>query len=373
MDYHPSMNVPPEPQPQGKSDRRPAPYVSFGDRGTTASAGLYGSLIRICRPVPVHHLHSGMVALGLADDQQPFYASLRAAHFLKEAQSVTSGFGLRVLTATHPQLFTKTEFLADRWPVLNYTTSDDCRVTMKLWCQENVIVQQMKLWNPMQGSESPPVGLNVRFCMQDLDCLEKRNNIHIEYHEAPHGYGIVAMGKTTDLGESHERICVLVSVFQNGKAQKIHLREKDDLIMMPHFYGHEVEFTAVFKVMMSTSKPDWKQFMVSRTDVTCDLSPTIPAGMESCLSQDQHLIWHFRRNLEHLLSVCSVPVDLPVLKEDSFISMNEKTKFQVPTITIKAPNGGVQVLHRNKPTNQIEPIALTCGDFGDHHISISGS
>ena len=373
MDYHPSMNVPPEPQPQGKSDRRPAPFVSFGDRGTTASAGLYGSLIRICRPVPVHHLHSGMVALGPADDQQPCYASLRAAQFLRKAQSFTSGFGLRVLNAPHPQSSTKTEFLADRWPVLTYSTNGDCRVTVKLWCQQNTTVQQIKILNPMRASEPPTVGLNVKFCMQDLDCLQKRDNLQIEYHRAPHGYGVIVMEKTTELGENHERICVLVSVFKNGKAQKINFKEKDDLIIMPAFYGHEVEFTAVFKVIMSTRRPDWKQFMVSRTDVTCDLSPTIPAGMESCLSQDQQLIWHFRRNLEHLLSVCSVPVDLPALQGDSSISMIEEAELQVPMITINAPNEKVEVLHRNKPIKRIEPIALTCGDFGDHHISISGS
>ncbi|KAJ5721710.1 uncharacterized protein N7483_009644 [Penicillium malachiteum] len=368
------MNTPSEPQPQRQNiDKRSAPYVSFGDKGTTATAGLYGSLIRICRPVPVNHLHSGIVALGLLDGGQACYASLRADKFLRNAQSVTSGFGLRVLNAPRPQSSPVTEFLGDRWPVISYITDGDCQVSVRLWCQQNVTIQHMQIQNPMRASESPKVGLDVNFCLQDLDCVEKRDDLEVEYHRAPHGYGVIVMEKNKNIKSHGERICVLISVFMNGKGQKIHFKNKNDLIKMPAFSEPEVEFTAVFKIFMGTRKLDWQSFMVSKTDVYCDPLPTVPAGLDSSLSQDRQLIWHFRRNLEHILSVCSIPVDVLTAQDDSSLSANQNEKLQAPMITIQPPTGREEVLHPNRPVQPIQPIALTCGDFGDHHISISGS
>ncbi len=52
--------------------------------------------------------------------------------------------------------------------------------------------------------------------------------------------------------------------------------------------------------------------------------------------KDKTLGWHLRRTLEHILSVCSVPVESDV-------------------------------------GSPVRPVALTCGDFGDHRVSIPGS
>ena len=46
--------------------------------------------------------------------------------------------------------------------------------------------------------------------------------------------------------------------------------------------------------------------------------------------------WHLRRNLEHILRVCCMPLEKGI----------------------------------NSPVN---PVALTCGDFGDHRVSVPGS
>ncbi|OJJ50040.1 hypothetical protein ASPZODRAFT_13143 [Penicilliopsis zonata CBS 506.65] len=376
-----------------KTTRRHAPYVSFGDRGTTSSAGLYGSLLRICRPVrgkhgSSHRLRSGLVGVGPEDDPGAWYVYHRASQLLENAQVATKGLGLRVLNALSSESPTL-DFLGDRWPVISYSTVDGFSVTVRLWCRHNVVVQQLQVTNVTNRFKPLELELDPSLCMLDLDYLERKDRFRVCYRFAPHGYGIVALEDRPELTVDRERVCVLLSLFKDGKAQNLQQGLFSDsqagnsmnpmvrpILLTHQFEGpNTVHYTTAFKLQMSPLRADWKHFMISLEDLYSDPQLEI----ERLSSTDKELNWYLRRNLEHVLSVCSVPLEIPDQEEEEK-KEDEKKEDEPslleggPMIMIEAPDGAQQFLHRGTDIqSQLGPVALTCGDFADHRISISGS
>lgn len=378
----------------------------------TASAGLYGHLLRICRPVQDRlgsHLHSGLISIGPIDDPEAWYVYWRASQFLESSQVSTNGIGLRILNTLSPKPPTL-EFLEDRWPVISYETNEGFTVTVRLWCQNNLVVQQIQVTNTLNAFETLKLELNPNFSLQDLDYQEKRDELQIHRASGPHGYGIITLEDATSYPVDHGRMCVILGLFKEGEAQQLSFDQSEgDSIVKPISLMHEfkgattVKFTVALKLQMSKASAEWKDYMIPPEDLI--FNPPIDAGDDqtSSLSDDPVLSWHLRRNLEHILSVCSIPLNstlarsrpssAPVDTENNGPSItiqgidrpetfpNQSEPFgdepehaPGPMITLQAPDGKEDILHRSAPSqNQIGPVALTCGDFGDHRISVSGS
>lgn len=73
------------------------------------------------------------------------------------------------------------------------------------------------------------------------------------------------------------------------------------------------------------------------------MKPENPSGTPERSSPEYHIEYLVRRNLEHILSVCSIPLRRPKLESDSFV-------------------------HDSRV-----PVALTCGDMSFHRITASSS
>ncbi|KAJ5902174.1 hypothetical protein N7495_002702 [Penicillium taxi] len=328
-------------QPHENTTKRHAPYVSFGDQGTTASAGIYGSLLRICRPMKSSRLHSGMISLGLPDNPQAWYVYWRTSRFLESAQTLNAGFGLRVLNLLSSEPPT-VNFLADRWPVISYKSVDNFTINVKLWCHDNVIVQHMEITGRSISTDPLKLEFNPNFSMQDLDFLEKREDLQMQCLRGPHGYGIIDIEDAAGFDMTQERICVLVGLFKDGNAQEL---EGNKPILIEHDFNKQfkVEVTAAFKLQMITLKEDWKRCLISSDDLKF-VPPEAPA-LETSSFSDPDLGWYLRRNLEHILSVCSIPFQKNA-------SSDSKTLIPAPMITLNAPGGKEDVLHRSVPANK---------------------
>ncbi|KAJ6002958.1 hypothetical protein N7451_005505 [Penicillium sp. IBT 35674x] len=392
-------------QPRQTTTRHHAPYVSFGDRGTTASAGAYGSLLRICRPLPSDHLQSGILGLGLPDDPEAWYVYWRSSQFLENAQLMANGFGLQILNAASSQP-PSVEFMRDRWPVISYSTNEGFMVTVRLWCQKNVVVQQTQITNEYLSFEPLNMKLNPNFHMQDLDYLEKRKDLQVDYVRAPHGYGIVAMENSPGLRTDEQRMCVLIGVFKDGTAQELNLQKEGKNIKpipITHSFkkGVTVEIAVAFKIQMSTAKEDWRNFILSSNDLKFDPQPESVTTTKPS-SSNPEVDWLLRRNLEHILSVCSIPTaeqptlnldfssvpisldknkpvitlttpdqkddtslyftavqDQEILKPDSKLGPEPPIEVQGPMITLSAPDGKEDVLHRK----DLLSVCSWLGDF----------
>lgn len=399
-----------------ENTNRHAPYVSFGDRGTTASAGVYGQLLRICRPIgDKHHdhLHSGLIGLGPVDEPEAWYIYWRSSQFLENSQSSADGIGLRVLNtlSTEPPTL---DFVGDRWPVIAYKTNEGVSITVRLWCQNNVVVQHIELENTLNTKEPLQLELQPSFCLQDLDYQKKRKRLPLNCTSGPHGYGVITFEDISDFPAGHDRICALLGLFKDGEAQKIAFDEKSpDMPIKPiplthNFEGPDtVEFTVAVKLQMSSNSSQWRAYMISPEDIIFDSQIDSDDDQKRSISDNKVLSWHLRRNLEHILSVCSIPVDSSLLKSRALsgrtrsesknasvrikgldrdavsptdrVSLKHQMESQPeqsagPMITLQAPEGKVDILHRSAHSkDRIGPVALTCGDFGDHRVSVSGS
>ncbi|KAJ5976378.1 hypothetical protein N7481_010085 [Penicillium waksmanii] len=160
------------------------------------------------------------------------------------------------------------------------------------------------------------------------------------------------------------------------------------------------------KIQMSSFSAPWQSYLIPPEDLIFDAQIDEGEDQNASVSNETVLSWHLRRNLEHILSVCSIPVDSHIFKSQIAPGLAETENQDLPTKTIKkqgvdenemfltqkdededetehpagpmiklqAPDGKEDVLHRNALSqDRIGPVALTCGDFGDHRISVSGS
>lgn len=380
---------------------------------------MYGSLLRICRPVQGEHgshLHSKIIGLGPIDDPEAWYVYWRTSQFLENAQVRTKGIGLRALNA----LTSKTpslEFIAGRWPVISYETREGFVVDVRLWCQHNVIVQQMRVSNVLNRQQVLNLELDPNFSLQDLDYQEKRQHLPVRRESGPHGYGIVVLDDSPHLNTRDERVCVLLGLYKDGEAQELPLQVEDSQIKpinISHQFDatNKVEFTLAFKLQTSTLKADWKHYMILPNDLNLHPKFNAPNDLASFLKGDPVLNWHLCRNLEHIMSVCCIPLGETAKIQDSESTDSvhedrssptleaEPTPAAAPTIVLENPEGGTGILYwsaspQSRQTavtrgnsgeasadkqedliywsKSAPKVALTCGDFGDHRVSVSGS
>ncbi|KAJ5738691.1 hypothetical protein N7493_001846 [Penicillium malachiteum] len=362
----------------------PAPYISFGDQGLTASVGTYGSLLRICCPVQKLEyknssdpdlddrtscdiFQSKIVCLEYSGEKA-WFVTYRSAQFLRDAENADSGFGLRLGDGIHP-LQSNVKFVGSRWPVIRYGTKEGFLVTTRLWCQDGVIVQRMCV-DRASGPEEINMNLNLRLFMQDLDYIMPSDNKKIREYQSntpENGHRILLMGNE----EGKSQIGVLVELFKDEQAHTIpdfpENRQSrraeevpepgDSLWSIPFTHKFEgqqthVEYTLTLKMQMASSHLALKLLEV----------PSLPNrrspfefGKESKAGPftddiEAKVNWHCYRNLEHILSVCSIPL---------YSSLSKVSE------TLKTTGTGYSC-----PSTS---IALTCGDFGDHRVSVSGS
>lgn len=336
---------------------------------------------------------SGMIGLE-STDTEPWFISGRATEFLENAQDVTNGFGLRVqndLSSDPPTV----KFLDGRWPVVSYRTKEGFLVTVRLWCQHDVVVQQIHVENPKltTGEKNPELKLQMdpNFSMQDLDYLKRKDNLRTQYYKGIHDHGIIVIQDLPELSsdekrlyDNREHICVLIGLFREGVAQELqwnvikeeratHPRVKPIPITHPLGQDESVEFTVAFKLHTIKFGADWRQFLISSKDIVFDPQTATLADSAALFTTDPNLSWHLCRNLEHIMSVCSIPLGIAGFDGKDSASV-DNLKNDGPTIALTSPDGQYNILSRRAPKSRpIRPIALTCGDFGDHRVSVSGS
>lgn len=294
----------------------------------------------------------------------PYHVTLRPELFQSSLPFSNSGFGLQIMDRDALILgVPKLEFFNNRWPQIKYS-SDGFDVRVRLFCQKGTVIQNFTVTNTLTSAAVLKLILAVDFKMHDLDYMD----LHMtstEYEHGPHGHSVLVLEKTpkseSEDGTS-EQMGVLVGLFRNGESEKLLLdlsARPAAKIMQYSLQGNEtLELTAAFRLQYLKRSSVWKDFILPISDV--DVSKIIQEP-EIALDRwpflrDEISGWHLRRNLEHILSVCSIPLNRDVLerqKPDDRVVCNTPTK--------------------GDKDHRVTPIALTCGDFGDHRVSVLGS
>jgi hypothetical protein len=232
------------------------------------------------------------------------------------------------------------EFLGDRWPRITYSVNG-LSVRVQMLVNKGIIIQQFTVTNNSDSSENLDIVLDVDFLIQELDYMVWKKPLTRSYQEAPHNYGVLGMGSLdmNKVDEDPAYVGAVVGVFRDGDSLKLSLPENGRSIpILTGFSLKEsksLELTAAYRLQYIARSSHWKESILQSIDVDAkEMIKNSQIRLNTWpIPNDEKLSWHLRRNLEHILSVCSIPLG-------------------------KDADG---------------PVALTCGDFGDHRVCMSGS
>lgn len=384
--------------PKSAVRRQHSTYASFGDNGTTATVNGYGTIMRVSKYLGGESNPSKMFGLEFSGGVHPYYVAWRAENFQDELSSPDEGFGLHIMDIVIQPGAPKLEFLNNQWPQVTYSVKG-FNVRIRLFCRNGTVIQQFTVTSTLASAQDLQLVLAVDFLIQDLNYMDWSDYVK-EYEHGPHGHSVIVTGKSTgketEDGNSEE-LGVLVGLTRNGESQKLCLSDvpypsrsnrKAVKMKYPLQESETLEFTAAFKLQYLKRSSVWKDFILPISDV--DLSeiirePAIILDRWPLLRDDDEVLsWHFRRNLEHILSVCSIPLHRDISERHQVGDNTEcnapveqgEDKLATPTVLTPGdldvhPVGSISL--DDEKNCCVTPIALTCGDFGDHRVSVSGS
>lgn len=282
-------------------------------------------------------------------------------------------------------------FVHDRWPRHEYDCDDGQFKLTKQWMiHKKTVLQQCLVENATQTPKTLSLRFHKGIHIRDLEYLDPSNSFndssdgHVQRH-GPNGYSWVLSrfceekeanqsGGPSDLQDNSQKerrdaVAVLVTIFIDGKA--VHWGELEDNIDedihdlndIPLGGGSVVEVTTAYRMLLlpAMGNRSWEQFLIHPDDANVDtfladeglilrpgLPLNVPDNLKQALLQKETIAgipqnalgtaklinFLVRRNLWHILSVCSIPTH----------SEGDDPRF-----------------------------ALTCGDISGHHVCTSAS
>ncbi|EHK17637.1 uncharacterized protein TRIVIDRAFT_205377 [Trichoderma virens Gv29-8] len=343
-------------------------YASFGDGGVTATTNSYGHLLQI-----TSHLgneSSGLFCVDLPDMPPAHLVTPRMQKLQDRFGSPDAGMKLHVEDSedsnaklwraeTAPEL----KFVHDRWPRFD-TETPIFNLSVQYLVFERTVYQIYK-FKLRQGkilpSKLPPLVFNANLLLRDLTFIassHKNNgnmrdeNTQGSYHEEYSNYlshskdCIIRSRVIYRAGhENHDPVVLSITPFINKNRQQLSPGSKrGDYQIIPEptvleSLGEDgLEITLAYRLAFIAS---------GRPELMPPVSPESFANEQAMLetpletpvfTQDHRLNLKLRRNLEHILSVCCIPI----------------------------------ACDANAVSDNLS-IALTCGDLSGHRISTSAS
>lgn len=367
-------------------------YSSFGDHGTTASVNANGHMIKMSRFLG--YGPSGFLTVDLPDTPEPYYVRRRMERFMELSEEANRGIRLEIqegpdtcweLSTTAPCL----EFVDDRWPrFTNYADSpgqkNGLHFSLQYFCNGSTVFQRYTWERKYMDNDSPQLPhfrFNSHILIRDLDFVEGSNR----FNDREEGYRCETISSDTNFlilhdpasgfhwnagqsndpsqhlinGAKHQVAGLVVAPFAYGKPQAM-LQDQD------HFYTIVLsedakllfqdcgilEITMTYKLESRLAGECWKDAATTPEDLK-GMQVKNDEYQKIAYSRHQHLDFVVRRNLEHILSVCSIPISKSNEPRDSKDDSTDTSAESAPDSEMT--------------------IALTCGDISDHRITSSAS
>lgn len=311
-----------------KKGRERESFLSFGDDGLTASVGATGRLLRITQHFPGHKTGICVDDWGMTE---PYYTFSRLDDFLERSLDESlGGIGPRIdylcfgREAQH-------DFVNDRWPTFTRATPGftSTKLRVSYLAFQGTIYQKFEVIDKQKNlSEIKAAKYDIWdaltldpevLLIRDLDFVNEDNFFNKDPSKHPDDL-VVGVYETEggDVG-SH----ILRRHISHNKHFVLHLQVLDKYGMIEFFrkdpstcYGIRknskgseqpvLEIVLAYTLRQGPEAsdlkplPDWKKFL--EADRLLQRHPTVR------LSEDENLDFFLRRNLEYILSVCSIPV-----------------------------------------------------------------
>lgn len=171
-----------------------------------------------------------------------------------------------------------------------------------------------------------------------------------------------------------EAVGLIIAVFVNGHPTKIAKTQdnsngtydidlnSEDVEKFELCQKSKLEVTVAYKLRLMTSGCSWESTLIPLSELNLsDCMAQNSYDPNLSFSTSEHFDYIIKRNLEHILSVCSVPVSTTPIQDND---RNEGDVIEESTgesqASCEGPRGG-------------STISLTCGDISGHHALVSAS
>ncbi|KAF2816937.1 uncharacterized protein BDZ99DRAFT_564758 [Mytilinidion resinicola] len=345
--------------PHANEKTKNAPtYASFGDKTTTASTNAHGYLTQITRYLGVGQ--SGFVCVDLPGVPQPSDVHDRAEKLMAlsthndEAIAAYFNEDIPVELGKAAEMLPTLEFIHNRWPLFTTQPTDHPYFTKAIQhiVFQDIVFQQYRYESTTEGSVTIPSTffISADLLIRELDFIDQKNQFNKDTSQSSQ-YSQSLGANDRNLILTHEninesyKVALAIAVFVNGEAQPIeHYMGDWYQTKGEEDRGHQLRplepllVTLAFKLVPLQAEIEENVPLISKSDLSNAYKAfTAPSFTKLTFSADPHLDFALRRNLEHILSVCSIPVgSIPLESEGS-------------------------------------KVALTCGDISGHRIVTSAT
>ncbi|UKZ68575.1 uncharacterized protein TrAtP1_009600 [Trichoderma atroviride] len=352
---------------QDKARHRPT-YASFGENGLTATATAYGHLLQITQYFG--NDPSGFYCVDLKDVPEPYLVTQRMEHLQSYIVHPDKGMRLEVENFNTSELWDnipKLSFPSNRWPKFeSEAVSGNFSTEIQYFIHQKAVYQTYTFTSCGESSASlPEMAFNAELLIRNLDfsnsCIwnmqEADNNSY--KHRSPqrkdcilriHEIGTEQDGGANQTAQNNGNAVVLAiwpfigdspqSVCPKGNTAKykiIHGSQvlnggKNESVTVTLVYTlHFGPSSQVERDILPPSPP-----MELLRKLKADAETTKTPFAKPLFPDDGYLGIALKRNLEHMLSVCCIPV-------------------------------------RDSTEDKIPPIAITCGDMAGHRVANEAS
>lgn len=344
-------------------------FFSFGDDGLTATVGASGRLLRISQHFP------GEDVGFCVDDREmpePYYVVERLEKLLETAADTPSGDGIgaRIDVPNYPDGSQHVDMINHRWPTFHRILEDRTRFSIQYAASGKTIYQRFKFCNDTKASECDKSGnghlslLKIRpdLLIRNLDFVDPVNELNKEGPGATERYvrfrergnsiirehsawpvggrvslRILALDNTDSLEfVSQENPPKALSRARESKSSWVVRSKTRNSDRNPeHFEEHSIILAYTLQLDPIFPKLVAEFPQLSWNDASTTIDRLLRPCADHIWSDHPTLNLSLNRNLEYILSVCSIPVPTKLGEES--------------------------------------PIALTCGDVDSHRVATAAS
>ncbi|KAF2135668.1 uncharacterized protein K452DRAFT_346780 [Aplosporella prunicola CBS 121167] len=385
-----------------KNSKNRKSYISFGSKGTTASVNAYGHIMQISRYLG--YGRSGFFSADIEGTKMPYLVDARKRDLMDHVKDPSKGFrldlsgvfaGLEDCERCTPSV----AFLHDCWPLFKtqqghehqanqdrkaYQLHHQIQTTNKphftklyiqYFCHHGTIFQRYNLEFDEAANSEPQLDklrIDTRICIRNLDFVQETKFNHDsvsnpDFKPGPNNrsliiYRRISRSVAQDMGIDEtdyssdagpKSVALIITPFAKGNAQRVKESGDDWYIELDEDARKEIkalrklDITLAYRLQLLERDQKWRNSFISGEDMGSmreEILETLPSTFKKILfSRNEQLDFTTRRNLEHILSVCSVPV-------------------------LEAPTFGHAV-----QVNASLAVALTCGDISGHRIASRAS
>lgn len=336
-----------------KLARNRSSIYSFGDEGVTASVSASGRLLQMTR------YFAGKKSGFCVDDpyfSDPYFVVARLEQLLSNGadRDSTVGIGPRLPSEDFHKSPCFSEFVHDRWPCFTMKVEGLVDVTIYYVVYKGIIYQTFEFRKWPKNGKPPELSIHLDLPIRQLDYIDIEASdphtsqiLHNERHlvrerilRAPEHGG--TLQSSAEVG-----VALHIASFSGEKRLAFERQDGTDRYNVAwsseeidNLEKGELEITLAYMLRDGEEASSTPPF-----DIRNAKSLLKDDFEEQKFTEERHLNWILRRNLEHILSVCSIPVESVHFTPSS----NGRSTVDVPT------------------------IALTCGDIDGHRVSGAAS